>query len=171
LEPETGSKSAAGQIGRAHASGTWLARTPDLAARAFTTERKTAASADLSSSQRHFVASNTSRYLLSLIMSVDIITMYYCGVRSCPRASLPPSRSPARPSYEVSRAKFRRQDAKQENPRLMQRMEDSSLRLIYDCRFTIVDLRSLPHCGGSPTRWSRRADLKVGATSASGTGR
>ena len=50
---------------------------------------------------------------------------------------------------------------------LMQRMEDSSLRLIV--RLSIVDLRSAPHCG-APTRWSRRADLKVGATSASRNG-
>ena len=57
------------------------------------------------------------------------------GGQSCPRASLPPSQSPAHSSYEVSRAKFQRQDPRDENPGLMQRMEDSGLRLIYDCRF------------------------------------
>jgi len=32
---------------------------------------------------------------------------------------------------------------------LMRRMEDSGVRLIYDCRLSIVHLRSAPHCGGS----------------------
>src|ERR1019366_2041020 len=103
---------------------------------------------------------------------MDILSGYYCGVQPCPRASLPPSRSPAHPSYEVSRAIFRRQDPKHENPWLMQRMEDSSLRLICDCRSTIVDCRfaKCPPCDGSRARWSRRSDRKVGATLASETG-
>jgi hypothetical protein len=58
-------------------------------------------------------------------------------------------------------------------------MEDSGLRLIYDCRLTIVDLRSAPILAAPehavqdvPThsRCSGQA-LKVGATSASETGR
>src|SRR5271157_5164867 len=48
--------------------------------------------------KRHFVASNTGRFILTFIVSIDIITRCYCGVQSCPRASLPPSRSRAHPS-------------------------------------------------------------------------
>src|SRR5208283_5968408 len=66
----------------------------------------------------------------------------YCGVPSCPRASLPPSRSLARPTYEVSRAEFRRQDPGDEYPGLVQNMEDSSPRLVVDLRLSIADLRS-----------------------------
>ena len=50
----------------------------------------------------------------------------------------------AHPSYEVSRSNFRRQDPRDENPGLMQRMEDSSLRLIVNPRLLIVDLRNAP---------------------------
>jgi len=68
--------------------------------------------------QRQFVASNSGIFLLTCLVHDDIITMCYCGVQSCARASLPPSRSRARPSYEVRRAKFRRQNPRDENPGL-----------------------------------------------------
>jgi len=59
-------------------------------------------------------------------------------VQSCPRVSLPPSRSRARPSHEVRSAEFRRQHPGDENPGPMQRMDDSSLRLVYDCRLSKI---------------------------------
>src|SRR5208337_4307132 len=62
--------------------------------------------------KRHFVASNAGRFILTFIVSLDTITRCYCGVQSCPRASLPPSRRRAHSTYEVSRAKFRRQNAR-----------------------------------------------------------
>ena len=91
--------------------------------------------ATLAFRQRHFVGSNTGGFILTFVMSNDIITACCCGVQSCPRASLPPSRGPARPTYEFRRAEFRRQDPRDENLRLMPKMEDSSLRRIFACRF------------------------------------
>jgi hypothetical protein len=95
--------------------------------------------ATLAFRQRHFVPPNPDGFILTFTVLVDIITKYYCGVQSCPRASPPPSRSPARLTYEVSRAKFRRQDPRDEKPGLIRRMEDSNLRLIYDCRWSICE--------------------------------
>ena len=62
------------------------------------------------------------------------------SARKSPTFSKP---SPPHPSYEVSRAKFRHQDPRDENTGLMRRMEDSSLRLIYDCRLSIWEVPTL----------------------------
>src|SRR5208283_1196701 len=42
---------------------------------------------------------------------------------------------------------------------LMRRMKDCSLRLIFDCRFSIVDLRSASYGGGSPIPCPRSGHL------------
>jgi hypothetical protein len=72
--------------------------------------------ATLAFRQRHFVASNAGGFVLTLIMYVDTIITCYCGVRPCP--GLPSSRSRTHSSYEVSRAKSRRQNPRDENPGL-----------------------------------------------------
>ncbi len=43
----------------------------------------------------------------------------------------------------------RRLASKDNEMLLMRRMEDSSLRLICNCRLWLADLRSTPYCGGS----------------------
>jgi hypothetical protein len=60
--------------------------------------------ATLAFRQRQFVASSTGRLILTLIIFVDRITGCYYGVQPYLRASLPPSRSRAHPTYEASRA-------------------------------------------------------------------
>src|SRR5271157_4019927 len=94
--------------------------------------------AKLAFRERHFVASNTGRFILTFILQVDTITGCYCGV---PTSGVRSQESGVGKRGAIGSAPFASPASKENKMLLMQRMGDSSLRLIVDCRFSIFDCR------------------------------